>query len=254
MDTTHSPILLAQCKAYQSLEQICQAIENLLKTQSEGTFSIHVSLPLSYIIPVAEKFHSRHVRVGSEGLLDTDEGSFTGSIAGKILNKCHAEFAMIGTVQDRTSHSSASNHLANKVKAALKEQIRPFICIGETLQEHQEKNSKSILLSQLKECIEGINEEELKKLHIVYNAEWISRTPWEAASPELQEAYQIFKEVVFETLGMNTIPPQQLIVAIPAYSPEVSQLIKSLQTASEPFTNYSVGILGLNTEFLQPVA
>ena len=253
LDAIPPPILLAQCKAYQSLDQICQAIDNLLKTQPEGGFSIYISLPFSYMAPISEKYLPHRIHPGVEGLLDTDEGSFTGSIAGKILHEGQAQFAMIGTVQDRTSHSSTSNHLINKVKTALNHQIPPFICIGETLQEHQEKKSKIILSSQLKECIEGLCEDELKKLHIVYNAEWISRTPWEAASPELHEAYGIFKEVINETLGSDILSPQQLIVAIPAYSNEVHLLIKSLQTASHPLINFSIGILGLNSEYLQPL-
>ena len=253
METADTPLLLVQCKANQSLEDVSKAITNLLKIQSPHDFNIHISLPYSFMEPISKKFANEKMHIGAENLLDTDEGSFTGSIAGKMLKEAKAAFVLIGTAQDRTSHSATSNHLKNKVKSALENNVHPFVCIGETLQEHQDKTAKNILISQLKDCLEGLSEEELKNIHLVYNAEWISRTPWEAESPELQEAYNIFREVVITALQPIKFPPSQMLVAVPAYSEDISKLIQSLQAAPEPFIGYSLGILGLSSEFLKPI-
>lgn len=253
MDTANLPIILAQCKAYQSLEEITTAIENLIKIQPPTHFNIHVSLPYSFIEPLSKKFESQQITFGAEVFLDADEGSFTTSIAGKLLEKLKAKFVLIGTAQDRNSHSPSSHHLKNKVKAALDAKIHPFVCIGETLHDHQDKISKDVLTTQLQDCLEGFSPEELHNIHIVYNAEWISRTPWEAASPELQDAYHVFHEVVKETLITNDQNHLQLILSVPAYSEELPQLITSLKTPDQQLAGYSLGILGLSSEFLQPL-
>lgn len=246
------PILLAQCKAYQSLEEITLAIENLIKIESSAHFNIHVSLPYSFIEPLSQKFSEQNIQMGMENLLDADEGSFTASILDKMTDHVKAKFVLIGTSQDRFSHSQNTHHLKNKVKAALSSQVKPFICIGENLQEHHDKLSKEILISQLKDCLEGLSTEELNNLYIVYNAEWISNTPWEAESSGLKEAYKIFEGVVKETVPDYTFSPSQLIITIPVYSEDVSKLIASLQT-SQTFAGYSIGILGLSSELLQPL-
>lgn len=253
METTHRPILLAQCKAYQSIDEISKAIENLLKTQSTNYFDIYISLPYSFIEPLSKKFEAENIVIGAETLLDTDEGSFTASIVGKMLKEAKAKFVLIGTDQDRTSPPSQSQHSKRKVKAALDANIPPFVCIGETFQEHQDKVAKDILKNQLKDSLEGFSSEELKDLYIVYNVEWIAQTPWEANSPELHEAYTTFKETVNDVLGAEAISSNQLMITVPAYSEELKILVQQLQENSDSPKNFSIGILALSSEFLQPL-
>jgi triosephosphate isomerase (TIM) len=238
----NTPILLAQCKAYHSIDDIAKEIETLLKIDSTKDFHIHVSLPYSYIEPIAKKFPNGCL-FGSETILPVDEGSFTASVAGKLLQEVNAKFVLIGTPEERALHPT-THHLKNKIKAALDHQIVPFVCIADTLQQHQDKESKQVLTAQIKECLEGFSPEELKKIFIVYNAEWISSTPWEAKSPDLEEAYTIFKEVVQEV----NMPPEQLIAAIPAYSQEAAALVETLS-----FAGCSVGILSESAAYLQPL-
>lgn len=250
METLKKPILLAQCKAFHTVEDVSREIESLLKIHASKSLDIHISLPYSFIDTIREKFPAHEFKPGAEVMLDTNEGSFTGSIAGKMLEDAKVAFTLIGTTQDHLSHA---HNLKNNVTVALKSNVQPFICIEETLQEHQDKASKDVLLAQLKTCLEGLTPEVLKNIYIIYNAEWISRTPWEAASPELHDAYQIFRDVVNEAAGEGTIPSSQLIVAIPAYSEDLPALIKSLQAQPSPFHGYSVGILGSSAEYLRPL-
>lgn len=250
METLKKPILLAQCKAFHTVEDVSREIESLLKIHSPRALDIHISLPYSFIDPIREKFPESEFKPGAEVMLDTTEGSFTASIAGKMLEDAKVAFTLIGTPQDYLSHAHS---LKNNVTTALKSNVQPFICIGETLQEHQDKASKDVLLTQLKSHLEHLTPEELKNIYIIYNAEWISRTPWEAASPELHDAYQTFRDVVNEATGEGAILPSQLIVAIPAYSEDLPALIKSLQAQPSPFHGYSVGILGSSAEYLKPI-
>lgn len=254
METLKSPLLMAQCKAYHSIEDISREIQSLLKIHSPKSLDIHISLPYSFIDPILNKFPANEFKVGAEIMLNTDKNSFTGSIAGKMLEEAKVKFTLIGTDQDRISHSANAGQLKNNVTTALHSNVQPYICIEETLQEFQDKASKEVLLLKLKTCLDGLTVEEMKNIFIIYNAEWISRTPWENSSPEIHAAYKIFREVVNEATGEGNISSSQLIVAIPAYSEDVSLLIKSLQEESDPFLGYSVGILGSSAEYLIPIA
>lgn len=252
MDQPIPPILLAQCKAFHSPEDVSKEIACLLKAESVKDFSIHISLPYSYIDPIKQQFGAEGIHVGAEIALGLDEGGFTKSIAGRMIKEANAEFVLIGASQDLALTQNPVS-LKNKLKDALEHKITPFVCISETLQQHQDKISKKILCDQLKEITEGVNSVDLASIFIVYNAEWISRTPWEAKSPELAEAYQTFREAVSEVFGAETISPKQLIVAVPGYSHDVPQLIESLKNGEHPINNFSIGILGDSAEYLQPL-
>lgn len=243
------PILLAQCKAFHTVEEIGKEIATLLKIDSVNDFDIHISLPYSSIETIKKQFATDKIKFGAEVVLNADEDSFTSSIAGRMLVDANAEFVLIGSMQDRIDHA---DHLKNKVKAALNHHVRPFVCVGETLQEHQDKNAKSVLSAQLKDALEGFSPEDMKNVYLVYNAEWICRTPWEKDSVDLKEAYQNFSEAVLESLGADVIPPSQIIIAVPGYSSDIGELIHTLKDAV-PLQGYSIGILSSSAEYLQPL-
>ena len=251
MSLIHSPILLTQCKAYHSIDVISKEIETLLKIDSAKDFNIHISLPFSYIEPINKKFPSNEFQAGAETLLSTDTGSFTGSIAGKILQNVKAKFVLIGTPEERIQ--STSHQLKSKIKTALEHDIQSFVCVNDTLQEYQDKISKQTLIAQIKDSLEGLPLEDLKKVFIVYNADWINRTPWEAKSHELEEAYSTFKEAIQEALGSEHFSSFKIIVAVPAYSQDVAELIQSFKDNSNHFSGYSIGILSESAGYLQPL-
>jgi triosephosphate isomerase (TIM) len=249
------PILLAQCKAYQPFEDISKVVDNILKIHSPASVHLHLALPYSFIEPISKQIEAgeKGIKVGAEVLLDTDENSFTASCAGKILKKAGAQFVLIGTTEDRTTHNPNTNHLRNKVKTALDAHIPAFVCIGESKQEHQDNKSKEVLTKQLKEALEDFSLEELQAIYVVYNPDWITQTPWEAGSPELQEAYRLFHEIIQETLPPEAISNERRILAVPAYSQELSKLVTQLSGESHAYTGYSIGTLGLSSEFLKPL-
>ena len=251
MDTINAPILLAQCKAYHSLDDIIKEIESILKIHSSKTHRLYISLPYTYIEPISQKFPDNQLKAGAEIFPHADKESFTHSIAGKMLETVRAQFVLVGTPQDRAFNTT--ENLKNKAKAVLENKIPLFICLNDTLQQFQDKTSSQTLLGQLKEITEGLSNDELKNAYIVYNAEWISSTPWEASSPELREAYSTFREVIKTAFEPGVINDAQLIVTIPAYSNDVSHIIAFLQKEQHPITGYSLGILGSSAEYLKPL-
>ncbi|HEV8052156.1 MAG TPA: triose-phosphate isomerase, partial [Parachlamydiaceae bacterium] len=94
MKTHNTPILVAQCKAFHTVEEVSQEIESLLKIHPAKSLNIHVSLPYSYMDPISEKFPENTFQIGAEIMLDTDENSFTGSIAGKLLEEKKVGFIL----------------------------------------------------------------------------------------------------------------------------------------------------------------
>lgn len=251
MSLINNPILLAQCKAYHSIDIVSKELETLLKIDSAKDFNIHISLPFSYIEPIYKKFSNHEFQAGAEVLLPAEEVSFSESIAGKILQSVQAKFVLIGTPEERLL--STPHQLNNKIKAALNHEIQPFVCISDTLQEHQDKTNKQSFITQIKNCLDGLSPESLTKIFIVYNAEWISQTPWEAKSPELEEAYATFRDAIQEVLGSDILSSLKLIVAVPAFSQDVAQLIQNLKAQPIPFSGYSIGILSESAEYLQPL-
>lgn len=238
MSEKEAPIFLAQCKAYQSLEETARNIETLLDIQKEGKGRFYFSVPYSFAEPLSKQFSSQGITFGTEGMLNADEGNFTHSISAKMLERAGVKFTLLGAPDERRQ---ANGSLSNKTKAALQAEITPFICIEETQQEFQDGKSKEILDSQLQE-FSGFSPEEASRLYVVYNPSWINQAPWEAKSPDLQTAYKTFQGAI----AASPLQSAQIIAAVPAYSWELPALIASF--ADAPFAGYSLGVISFDAE------
>lgn len=239
---THLPfILFVQSKAYTPLEEVHKNCEALINARPSEQMTIYLSAPHSYIKPLEKKFGTHGIRVGAEEMLAVDDNTFTASIAGPILTNENAQFVLMGTAQERKFCQLKEHSLADKCKAALKEKIPPFVCIGETWQEHEEGQSKQILGQQLKALIEGIPSEELKGLHIVYNAVWINDSLWKVTDEILKNTYMVFREAVNETIDPVIRDTLHLIPAVPTRNQKLSEIASIMQSPPYLFAGISLG-------------
>lgn len=173
----------------------------------------------------------------------TDEGAFTVDISDKVLAQEEAQFVLIGTPQDRALCLLKGHSLQSKCTTALKGKIPPFICLAETWQEHEDGLSKQILSQQLKAVVEGIPVEELKGLHIIYNAVWINDSLWKVTEEILEKSYIAFKEVVEETLDPSIHGSLHLIPAVPTRCEKLSEIASIMQRPSYAFAGLSLGTI-----------
>ena len=252
MNKAHSPILLAQCKATHTAEEVAKLCDAFL-TRSSQHGTPYITVPYTLIDSMARKLNPNGSHIGAESLLDANEGSFTVTVAGQMLKEIGAEFVLVGTQQERQFLKGNGQSLKNKIDLALKTGITPFLCIGETLHEHHDEASKTVLTDQLKIMIDGLSPKQLNGLTIVHDAAWIYQGLWEADSKELQMAYQTFKDVVSEQFDPEVLSTLRLIPSIPVYSPSLAEIIIALQSPPFGFANFSFGVLDVSADKIQPL-
>ena len=85
-----------------------------------------------------------------------------------MLKNIGANYVIIGHSENR--EKGETNKLINqKIKSALKANLKVIFCIGETLKEKNNGKTKSVLLKQIKK---GLNKISKKKIIIAYEPVW----------------------------------------------------------------------------------
>jgi triosephosphate isomerase len=68
---------------------------------------------------------------------------------------------------ERRQHFGETNALVNKkVLKALDEGLKPILCIGETLQEREDKITEGVIEEQLKTCLNHISDDQMQSISI----------------------------------------------------------------------------------------
>ncbi len=139
-----------------------------------------------------ETAKSSNVSVGGQNCYWQTSGAFTGETSPEVLKQMGAKFCLVGHTERRQLFSENDEKVARKVKALQSQGIVPIVCIGEQLDERENKQTFAILRRQLdvglSEAVAG------KPFWIAYEPVWAIGTGKVATPDQVMEAHGLIRE------------------------------------------------------------
>ena len=86
---------------------------------------------------------------GAQDLSPHDKGAYTGDVSGPMLAKLGCSYVLAGHSERRQYHAEDDALVNTKVKAALRNELTPILCVGENLDVRQAGEQLSHTLGQL---------------------------------------------------------------------------------------------------------
>ena len=127
------------------------------------------------------------IALGAQDVYFEDSGAFTGEVSPVMLAKLNVAYVIVGH-SERRQHFGESDELVNKkLLAVLRHQMRPILCVGETLDEREAGTTEPKVLGQLEAGLQGVPAEAMASVVVAYEPIWAIGTG-RNASPEDAEA------------------------------------------------------------------
>ena len=124
---------------------------------------------------------------GAQDLSQHDAGAYTGEISGAFLAKLGCSYVAVGHSERRQLHGESDETVAAKVRAALKHELVPIVCVGEPLEVRQAGEHVPHVLAQLDAALAGLDAAIIKGLVIAYEPVWAIGTGEVATPADAQE-------------------------------------------------------------------
>ena len=105
---------------------------------------------------------------GAQDLSVAESGAYTGEISGSMLSKLGCTYVLVGHSERRANHAESDQIVNKKIKAALANELKPILCIGEELPIREAGNHIPHVLEQLRNGLKGFHKPDLKKIVIAY--------------------------------------------------------------------------------------
>ena len=112
------------------------------------------------VMPVAQFVH--HAK----------QGSYTGCISYDQVHEYNINYAIVGHSETRKMFKLTENDINLVVKTLLENDMHPILCIGDTLEEYEAKESEKSITRQLLNDLKGIHPELVKNVIIAYEPIW----------------------------------------------------------------------------------
>jgi len=148
------------------------------------------------LVEVAEVIVDSNIQLGAQDMHWQDEGAFTGEISALMLKDAGCKFVIIGHSERRLYFGETNDSVNKKIKAALKHNLTPIICLGETLQEREGGKTFQVLDDHIHNGLKDMSENEILKSVIAYEPVWAIGTGKTATPMQAQEAQKYIRDLL----------------------------------------------------------
>ena len=154
---------------------------------------VAVAPPFTALYSVSVALADSHVKLAGQNLLSDEEGAFTGEISGIFLKDIGCEFVIVGHSERRQFFGETDKVVGQKVVAALKSELIPILCVGETLAEREKNQTMEVIERQLKRAFLEINRHDFENLVVAYEPVWAIGTGKNAAPEQAGEVHHFIR-------------------------------------------------------------
>ena len=160
-------------------------------------------------VPYIDLFYSlltaqgTNIKIGAQNMHYEEKGAYTGEISGKMLKSIGVEYVIIGHSERRQYFKETDEIVNKKIKAAFENNLKPIVCVGETLEEREAGKAFEIIEGQTQKALEGLTVEQVVDTIIAYEPIWAIGTGKTATSGDANEACKKIREKIAEIYGQN---------------------------------------------------
>ncbi|UJF18487.1 triose-phosphate isomerase [Vibrio sp. SS-MA-C1-2] len=128
--------------------------------------------PFPYIKQVSDILVPHSIKVGGQNMCWEESGAFTGEVSPLMLRDCGASIVEIGHSERRALFNETDEKVNKKVLSALKNNLTPLVCVGDTLQEKEWQVSQEAVIKQVIIALYDVPTQDITKVIFAYEPVW----------------------------------------------------------------------------------
>jgi triosephosphate isomerase len=197
-----TPILAANWKMHKNVGEAVAFVEGFLPlvTDAEGV-EVVLAPPFTALDRVGQTLAGSTVKLASQNVNPEAKGAFTGEIAPGMLVDLGCAYAIVGHSERRHIYAEDDALVARKAAALLAEDIRPIVCVGETLDQREADRTFDVIGGQIEGSLAEVDDARAEEVVVAYEPVWAIGTG-RTATPELaQDVHAFIRERLAKRFG-----------------------------------------------------
>lgn len=130
------------------------------------------------------------IALGAQNVYPKISGAYTGEISPSMLAEW-VSYVIVGHSERRTLLNESDAFINEKIHALLQAQLKPILCVGESLEERKQGHAFEVIANELKAGLKDVSANSMVNVTIAYEPIWAIGTG-ETATPEIAQAVHEF--------------------------------------------------------------
>jgi triosephosphate isomerase len=191
--------------------ELISSIAQELKVSSGSPLNYEVMCcpPAPYLAAAREALVELPFKLGAQTMSAFQEGAHTGEVSLDMLREFACQYVLIGHSERRELYSESDAVIAKKFAACITSntEIKPVLCVGETLEDRQSGATEKVVAQQLDAVLSLVGINGFKNAVIAYEPVWAIGTGETATPKQAQSVHAFIRK---KLSGMNSEIATQL--------------------------------------------
>ena len=159
-----------------------------------GDVEIAIAPPFTALYSLGVALSDTQFKLAAQNIFWEESGAFTGEISPTFLKDVGCEYVIIGHSERRQYFGETDETVSKKIRAAIRNELVPIMCIGETLAQREANKTWEVCERQLKGGLSSIFLKDIDKFVIAYEPIWAIGTGKNATPAQAEEVHQMIRE------------------------------------------------------------
>ena len=146
-------------------------------------------------------FDKTKISVGAQNVHWEDHGAYTGEISVPMLTDIGVEYCIVGHSERRDMFGETDETVNLKVKALISADVKPIVCVGESLSIRDEGTAVEYVCAQVNAALAGLDDIDMANVIIAYEPIWAIGTGRTALPEQAEEICAAIRSQIGKMFG-----------------------------------------------------
>jgi triosephosphate isomerase len=190
----------------------------------ETSVDIVLCPPFTALSAVAHVLEGQAVKLGAQNMHPEKNGAYTGEVSAEMLRTLYVTHVILGHSERRTYFAETDAFINKKVLTALANELKPILCVGETLAEREAGSTLAVVQRHVEGGLAGVKPEQITSVIIAYEPVWAIGTGKVATTEQAQEVHAYIRDLLTKLYGATLAQKVRILYGgsmKPANAPEL---------------------------------
>jgi len=167
--------------------------------------------PFTALAAAGKALKGSAVKLGAQNMFWEEKGAFTGEIAPLMLQEFGTQYVILGHSERRRIMGEDDAMVRRKLETALRNRLKPILCVGETEAEQERGETDAVLERQVSVALKGLDPAAAAGLVVAYEPVWAIGTGKAASPADAAAAAEVIKSAAARCVGAAAVETMRVL-------------------------------------------
>jgi len=204
MDKPRKYIIAGNWKMNKTAGESVELAEAVVKEiGDQASVDVVLCPPFTSLAAVSSVVEDSPVKLGAQNMHPAAGGAYTGEVSPEMLRDFYSTYVILGHSERREYFNETDSFINEKVLAAFAGNLKPILCVGETLEERESGKTLEVVDTQTRGCLVNVSDQDAENLVVAYEPVWAIGTGKTATPQIAQEVHVAIRRILTDLFGQE---------------------------------------------------